>query len=97
MFIVPYLVAAYLAFNIYAYLLMGSDKKRAVNGEFRVPERKLLLIALFGGSVGIYKGMKGYRHKTKHRRFSLGVPFIMAVQGCVLAYCVYRYAVHLIG
>lgn len=93
MHMLPYVaVLVLLAFNIYAYFLMGSDKKRAAEGRFRVSEKKLLLVALFGGSLGIYRGMKKYRHKTKHFLFSFGVPAIIVLQGCLLGYCAYRYA-----
>lgn len=86
-------ILGWLAFNVYAYFLMGSDKKRAARGEFRVSEKKLLLVALFGGSLGIYRGMKKYRHKTQHFLFSFGVPAIIVLQGCLLGYCLYRYAI----
>lgn len=89
MYVSLFLAAVLLFLNIYAYLLMRSDKNRAIKGESRVPEKKLLLIAACGGGVGIWRGMRKYRHKTKHYKFSLGVPAIMAVQGCLLAYGLY--------
>lgn len=88
----PFAALVFLAFNVYAYFLMGSDKKRAVDGRLRISEKRLLLVALFGGSIGVYAGMKRFRHKTKHLRFSLGVPFIIAVQICILGYVAYRCA-----
>ena len=56
----------------------------AVLHRWRVPEKTLLLIALLGGSPGAYAGMKIFRHKTRHRKFSAGIPVILAVQCAVL-------------
>ena len=76
--------AAYFLFmNLAAFLAMKSDKKRAVERRWRVPEKKLFLIALAGGSIGTLAGMWKYRHKTKHMRFVIGIPLILAMQASV--------------
>lgn len=56
------------------------DKIKAKKNQWRIPERTLMAIAAFGGSLGILLGMYICRHKTKHTRFTLGVPIILAVQ-----------------
>ena len=81
-------IAAYLlGINLLGFLTMGADKKRARRGARRVPERTLLLLAALGGSVGVALGMVEFRHKTLHRKFTVGVPLILIVQAalCVLA------------
>jgi len=49
----------------------------------RTRERTLLLLSALGGSVAMYVTMQLIRHKTKHLKFMLGIPFIIVVQ-CLL-------------
>lgn len=71
------LIGYLLAVNLAAYLQMGIDKKRAREGRWRIRERTLLLTAAAGGSVGAALGMINFRHKTKHLKFTLGVPALL--------------------
>ena len=66
--------------NLAAYAAFGWDKHKARRGGWRIPERTLLLLALAGGSVGAWIGMKVFRHKTRHPKFSVGLPVILAAQ-----------------
>ncbi len=76
------LLTAYLAaLNLAAFLTFGADKRRARRGEWRVPEKTLFLLALFGGSLGALAGMCVFHHKTKHWYFLCGLPAIF------LAHC----------
>ena len=63
--------------NAVGLVLMLVDKHRARNNLWRIPERSLLLTAAIGGSVGVIAGMYLFRHKTKHLKFTLGVPAIL--------------------
>ena len=69
-----------LLINALALLLMHIDKRRAREKKWRIREASLLLTAALGGSVGILAGMLVFHHKTKHPKFTLGVPVILAVQ-----------------
>ena len=57
-------VVSFLAFLVY-----GIDKRRAVEGKWRIPEKVLLAWSFFGGGVGGYLAMKAFRHKTRHWYF----------------------------
>ena len=57
-----------------------SDKSRAKKHKRRVPEKTLFLTAAFGGSIAMYLTMLTVRHKTKHKRFMIGLPLIIFVQ-----------------
>lgn len=79
------------AVNLLAYLLMGIDKKRAREGRWRVSERTLLLTAAAGGSAGAALGMISFRHKTRHLKFTLGIPLILLAQaGAAVAWVLLR-------
>ena len=69
-----------LLINAAGYVLMGEDKRRALLKTRRIPERALLLAAAAGGSLGVLLGMLSYHHKTRHKRFYLGVPGILLAQ-----------------
>ena len=66
--------------NASGFLLMLADKLKAKRGAWRVPEATLIGIAIAGGSIGAFIGMKLFRHKTRHLKFSIGIPVILAVQ-----------------
>ena len=65
-----FIYGAYLAvMAIITYCLYAADKKRAIKGEWRIPEKTLLGFSFFGGAIGGYFAMKTCRHKTKHWYF----------------------------
>ncbi|EIT84423.1 hypothetical protein A374_15504 [Fictibacillus macauensis ZFHKF-1] len=55
---------------------MHYDKEKAKSGKWRVPEKRLWLIAILGGAPGMLIGMFHFRHKTKHPRFQIGLPIL---------------------
>ena len=80
----------YLFFiNVLAFFLMGSDKRKAELGRWRIPERTLFLSAILGGGVGAIAGMQLFRHKTKHRSFTIGMPLILLLWIIGLAVLLY--------
>ena len=66
--------------NVVAFIVYGIDKYRARNGKWRIPEATLLMLAVVGGSVGAWLGMKAWHHKIRHRKFRYGVPAILLLQ-----------------
>lgn len=74
------LLAYLLIINAAGFLLMRADKRRAKKERWRIPESTLLSVAAAGGSVGALIGMYTFRHKTKHPRFTVGIPLILALQ-----------------
>ena len=71
--------------NLLSFALMGMDKARARRGAWRISERMLLTVCALFGALGGYLGMRIFRHKTKHRKFSAGLPAMLAVQAAILA------------
>lgn len=77
-----------VAVNLLGLAVMGADKRKAQHHRFRIPERSLFLIALLGGSMGIWAGMYVFCHKTRHLKFVVGMPVIFAAQA-VLGYLLF--------
>ncbi|CED93462.1 MULTISPECIES: DUF1294 domain-containing protein [Romboutsia] len=77
----------YLIFiNIVGLLSMYLDKYFAKNNMYRISEKTLFFIAIIGGSIGSIIGMYQFRHKTKHRQFTTGLPAILFIQIIILIY-----------
>lgn len=75
-----YILLYLLLINAIAFFLMLADKRKAKKNLWRIPERTLMLSAALGGSIGALAGMYTFRHKTKHLKFTLGVPAILIAQ-----------------
>lgn len=75
-----YLLVYLVIVNAAGFLFMLIDKRKAQKNLWRIPERTLMGTAVAGGSLGVLLGMHTFRHKTKHLKFTIGVPVILAVQ-----------------
>lgn len=73
-----------IAVNALGFLLMLADKHKARKKLWRIPERTLMGVAAIGGSLGSLLGMYTFRHKTKHPKFVIGVPTLLALHIIVL-------------
>jgi len=84
------LIFGFIFMNLIGFLLMYLDKKYAKEDKRRIPESTLLLTALLFGSLGIILGMRKFRHKTLHKKFTIGVPLIIIAQIIFLIYCLIK-------
>ena len=75
-----------LAINVVAFIMYGIDKYKAKKAKWRIPEATLLLLAVLGGSIGAWMGMKVWHHKTKHKKFKYGIPAILLIQIALMTY-----------
>ena len=75
-----------LGINAVAFIMYGIDKYKAKKAKWRIPEATLLLLAVLGGSIGAWMGMKVWHHKTKHKKFKYGIPAILLIQIALMAY-----------
>jgi uncharacterized membrane protein YsdA (DUF1294 family) len=75
-----------LVINAVAFIVYGIDKLKARKGRWRIPEATLLLLAIVGGSVGAWFGMKAWHHKTMHLKFKYGLPAIILLQLALAVY-----------
>ena len=75
-----------LAINAVAFIMYGIDKYKAMKAKWRIPEATLLLLAVLGGSIGAWMGMKVWHHKTMHKKFKYGIPAILLIQIAAMTY-----------
>ena len=69
--------------------MFGIDKYKAIHQAYRISEKALFMIALFGGAYGAYVAMYLFHHKTRKLKFKLGVPVIVLLE----SYLLYKYCV----
>lgn len=78
---------AYIALiSIISVIVCIYDKKISKKNrvELRTPEKTLLLLSALGGSVAMLITMLLIRHKTKHAKFMVGIPFIIIIQAALV-------------
>lgn len=78
--VITLLLSYFIGINLIGFALMGIDKYKAKKRAFRIPEATLFIVAIIGGSIGSILGMYTFRHKTRHRAFVYGMPFILIIQ-----------------
>ena len=78
-----------LTLNFLTFIIYGIDKFKAKKAKWRIPESTLLLLAVFGGSIGAWLGLQVWRHKTQHKKFYIGIPVIIVVQIALSIYLLF--------
>jgi len=73
------LISYYFVINLIGFSLMGLDKRRARYDNWRIQEKTLWTLAWGGAALGNWLGMSYFRHKTKHKSFTIGTPIIMVL------------------
>ena len=74
--------------NILSFIVMFIDKTLARLQKYRIPERFLFSCAILLGALGIYFGMFAFRHKTKHVKFTVGIPLIIILNILTIYYLI---------
>ncbi len=72
--------------NVVTFFMYGIDKWKARKAKWRIREAALLGLAVLGGSVGAWLGMRVWHHKTLHKKFRYGVPAIIVIQLLLVGY-----------
>lgn len=80
-----------LVVNLYGFLMMFIDKRKAIKSDRRIPEKTLFSIAASGGALGVFIGMYTFKHKTLHASFAIGIPFLFLFN-LLCIYIIFKYA-----
>ena len=82
-----HIITIYLAvINVATFCTYGIDKMKAKKSMWRIREGSLLMLAILGGSIGAWLGMKVWHHKTLHKKFRYGIPAIIIIQLALIGY-----------
>ncbi|HHV96736.1 MAG TPA: DUF1294 domain-containing protein [Clostridiaceae bacterium] len=80
------IIIVLLLVNLFGFVLVAMDKRRAKKRMWRIPEKSFFIISALGGFPGVYTGLFIFRHKTKHIKFTIGLPLIFIIQLVILYY-----------
>ena len=80
-----------LIVSVLSSIITVHDKLAAKRRTRRVPEKILLLFSALGGSAAMYITMLIIRHKTRHPKFMIGIPVILALQVCLILFIMWKF------
>ena len=63
------LLAWYLVIGVVTFFVYAKDKRAAINGNWRVPEKTLHIFSVAGGWLGALIAQDKLRHKTQKQPF----------------------------
>lgn len=72
--------------NILGFLAMGIDKHNAKMANRRIPENTLFSFTILGGGIGTIAGIYVFKHKTKKKKFTIGMPLILILEILIFIY-----------
>ena len=75
--------------NIWGFVFMWMDKRRAERNIWRISEFSLFIPAFFGGVLGCILGMRLFHHKTRHPKFVIGMPIILIIQVALACWLIF--------
>lgn len=80
MSLVQFFIIYLVIINFLGFIIMGIDKLKAKRGSRRIPENTLFMFTILGGGVGTILGIYIFRHKTKKKKFTVGMPIILILE-----------------
>lgn len=85
------IIIYFIVINIIGFFIMWLDKRKAIKGSWRIPEKTLFIITALGGGIGTIAGMYTFRHKTQKIQFVIGFPFITILEIGTIVYFVLKW------
>lgn len=86
MFSVQNIIIYFIIINLVGFFIMWLDKRKAIKGVWRIPEKTLFIITALGGGIGTIAGMYTFRHKTQKIAFIIGFPLITILEIVTIIY-----------
>ncbi len=88
------LIIIYFAvISLVAAVMTVADKIFAKKGMWRIPEATLMLVGLLGGALAMFITMRTVRHKTKHKKFMIGLPLMIALHAALVCFYVIKFVI----
>ena len=84
------IIIYFVVINLLTFITYGIDKLKAKRSKWRISEATLLALAVVGGSLGAWLGMKVWHHKTLHMKFKYGIFTIFMIQLLAVGYWIYN-------
>ncbi len=81
---IKFTITYFIVVSLYSIILTLLDKYNAIKGKSRVSEKKLFITSFLGGAFSMYITMNLVRHKTKKKKFMIGLPLIFILQSAAL-------------
>lgn len=86
------LIGYIIIINIISFFIMLYDKRQAIYHNFRISEKTIFIVSLLLGGIGTYVGMYVFRHKTKHLKFTIGIPIVI-ILNIVSVFYIFNYLI----
>ena len=80
------IIIYFIVINIIGFFIMWLDKRKAIKGSWRIPEKTLFIITALGGGIGTIAGMYTFGHKTQKIAFVVGFPMIKILEIIAVLY-----------
>ena len=80
------IILIFIVVNAVTFIVYGIDKWKARHAKWRINETQLLALAVLGGGIGAWLGMKIWHHKTMHKKFKYCIPVIVIIQLAIIGY-----------
>lgn len=81
----------FILISVYGVFITVIDKKNAALHKRRIPERRLMITAFAGGAAAMYITMKKIHHKTRHKKFMLGLPVMLLLHAALIILIFYSF------
>jgi uncharacterized membrane protein YsdA (DUF1294 family) len=78
-----------MGISLVTFVQYGWDKRQARRHKRRIPEKRLHLLALLGGTPGAFLGQLFFRHKTRKTRFQAVFVGVVLLQMALIAALIY--------
>ena len=85
-FTIQNIIIYFICINLIGFFTMFIDKRKAIKGSWRIPEKTLFILTGIGGGIGTTAGMYVFRHKTQKIAFKIGFPMITILEIIAVIY-----------
>lgn len=76
--------AYFMAISLYALCITVIDKKKAQKNKWRISEFHLMTVGFLGGALAMYVTMRSIHHKTRHKKFMIGLPLEILLHSFII-------------